>query len=404
MRGPLYSSAEICQPDIQAERLADTFKTLVQIDSISREEGRLCRELRRRLDELGFNTVMDEAGARVNGDSGNLIAHWPGNVSAEPLLLSAHMDTVEPGRGVQVRYEAGIFSSAGDTILGSDDKSALAIILEVLHCIRDNNLPCGPLEVVFTICEEIGLLGAKHLAYQHLAARAGYVLDTRNPEDIVTRAPSANRFTFRVHGKAAHAGAAPEKGINAIALAAKAIAQLKLGRIDHETTCNIGVIEGGVATNIVPDRVVVHGEARSHDEAKLRRVTEELVAAFKAAVDGEQIQGEERPWVEVAVEHDFARLHIPDDHYVVQLAVQSAQALGHGMSTVRSGGGSDANVFAAHGIVTGVLGTGMENVHTVKETIRLSDMVRSARLLLRIVLNHTQYGRSTANHGFISSH
>jgi tripeptide aminopeptidase len=400
----LYSSEEICQPDIQAERLADTFKALVQIDSISRQEGRLCRDLQRRLQELGFSTLVDDAGVQVNAECGNLIARRPGDTPGEPLLLSAHMDTVEPGRGVKVRFQEGVFSSIGDTILGADDKSALAIILEALHCIHDHHLPCGPLEVVFTICEEIGLLGAKHLAYEHVSARVGYVLDTRNPEAIVTRAPSADRFTFRIHGKAAHAGAAPEKGINAIALAAKAISRLDLGRIDHETTCNIGVIEGGVATNIVPDLVVVHGEARSHDEEKLRRVTAAVVEAFKQAVDGGPPQAETPPRLEMTVEHDFRRLHIPEEHYVVQLAMQSARALGHGMNTASSGGGSDANVFAAHGIVTGVLGTGMENVHTVEESIRLGDMIRAARLLLRIILNHTQHGRSTEHDGHVSSH
>lgn len=399
----MYSSEGICQPDIRAERLAEIFKDLVRIDSVSREEGALGQELRRRLASLGFETSVDQAGAQVGGDAGNLIARRPGNVAAEPLLLSAHMDTVEPGRGVQVRFEEGLFSSGGDTILGADDKSALAVILEVLHCIQENNLDCGPLEVVFTICEEIGLLGAKHLDYGQLSARVGYVLDTRNPEAIVTRAPSANRFTFRLHGRAAHAGAAPEKGINAISLAANAIARLQLGRIDHETTCNLGLIQGGVATNIVPDLVVVHGEARSHDEAKLQRVTETVVAAFTEAVDGAREPVEDRPWVEVSVEEDFRRLHIPDEHYVVRLASKSARTLGYGMSTVSSGGGSDANVFAAHGIVAGILGTGMENVHTVKETVRLSDMVHAARLLLQIILNHTQNIRSTANHGDMCS-
>ncbi|MFZ1986473.1 MAG: M20/M25/M40 family metallo-hydrolase [Desulfatitalea sp.] len=387
------------QSDINADRLSETFKALVQIDSISREEGRLCRELRRRLNDLGFRTMMDDAGSRVNGDSGNLIAHWPGTVDVEPLLLSAHMDTVEPGRGVQVRFKEGVFSSAGDTILGADDKSALAIILEVIQCIRERHLPCGPLEVVFTICEEIGLLGAKHLAYEHLSARVGYVLDTRNPAAIVTRAPSANRFTFRVHGKAAHAGAAPEKGINAIALAAQAIAQLKLGRIDHETTGNIGVIQGGVATNIVPDQVVVHAEARSHDDAKLQRVTDEMVAAFEKAVALDPGQGADRPRVDVEVVRDFDRLHIPADHYGVALAVESAKELGYTMATASSGGGSDANVFASHGIVTGVLGTGMENVHTTQESIRLGEMVRSATILLEILRNHANGERGTRRDG-----
>lgn len=386
-------------PDIDTARLADTFKALAQIDSISREEGRLCRELQRRLNDLGFRTMVDDAGSRANGDSGNLIAHWPGTVGAEPLLLSAHMDTVEPGRGVQVRFHEGVFSSAGDTILGADDKSALAIVLEVIQCIRERHLPCGPLEVVFTICEEIGLLGAKHLAYEQLSARVGYVLDTRNPLAIVTRAPSANHFTFRVHGKAAHAGAAPERGINAIAVAAQAIAQLKLGRIDHETTGNIGVIQGGVATNIVPDRVVVHAEARSHDEAKLQRVTDGMVAAFEKAVALDPGQGEDRPRVDVEVVRDFDRLHIPNDHYGVMLAFESAKALGYTMATATSGGGSDANIFAAHGIVTGVLGTGMENVHTTQETIRLADMVRSASILLAILLNHANGGKGKSRDG-----
>jgi tripeptide aminopeptidase len=379
-------------PDIDTARLADTFKALVQIDSISREEGRLCQEMRRRLDNLGFRTMVDDAGTRVNGDSGNLIAHWPGTVDVEPLLLSAHMDTVEPGRGVQVRFHEGVFSSVGETILGADDKSALAIILEVIQCIREHHLPCGPLEVVFSICEEIGLLGAKHLAYEHLSARMGYVLDSRNPAAIVTRAPSANHFTFRVHGKAAHAGAAPEKGINAIVLAARAIAQLKLGRIDHETTGNIGIIQGGVATNIVPDQVVVQAEARSHDDAKLQRVTDEMVAAFEKAVALNPGQGEDRPRVDVEVVRDFDRLHIAADHYGVELAVKSAKELGFTMATATSGGGSDANIFAAHGIVTGILGTGMENVHTTQETVRLADMVRSASILLAILLNHANGG------------
>ncbi|RJQ70975.1 MAG: M20/M25/M40 family metallo-hydrolase [Desulfobacteraceae bacterium] len=374
---------------INRERLAQTFQTLVQVDSISRQEGRLCRLIRQHLEGLGCNTRVDDAGSKTGGDSGNLIAYFPGKRCSEPLLLSAHMDTVEPGRGVRIRFEQGVFSSAGDTILGADDKSALAVILEVVQSIREQDLPCGPLEIVFTVCEEVGLLGAKHLAYELISARMGYVLDTRNPEAIVIRTPSANRLAFHVHGKAAHAGAAPERGINAISLAGKAIAQISLGRIDRETTCNIGLIEGGVAINIVPERVVVRGEVRSHDESKLQRVTAAMVSAFEGVVNAWHAEGiDDRPHLEVEVVRDFDRLNIDPDHAVVDMARRAAAGLGMRMDTAGSGGGSDANVFATRGIVTGVLGTGMENVHTVKETIRLDDMVRSARLLLGIIHLH----------------
>jgi len=378
---------------INSDRLAEIFASLVEIDSVSREEGRVCEWIRRRLDMLGCATFIDAAGAKVGGNCGNLIAHWQGNRQAAPLLLSSHMDTVEPGRGIKALFKDGVFTSAGDTILGADDKSAIAIVLEVLQCIRDHNLPCGPLELVFTVCEEVGLLGAKNLDFSRLRAKMGYALDTRNPEAIVTRAPAANRLIFHVHGRAAHAGASPEKGINAIYLAGQAIARMTLGRIDAETTCNIGVIEGGLATNIVPEHVVVKGEARSHDPAKLRMVSAAMVGAFEQVVAEHRGNGSATvPRVAIEVIEDFPRLAIDADHRMIVAARKAAANLGMRMDAVASGGGSDANVFAEHGIATGVLGTGMENVHTVNESIRLSDMLRSARLLLEIIRLHAEQG------------
>jgi tripeptide aminopeptidase len=374
---------------VNSDRLARTFLSLVRVDSISKEEGQLTRILANRLTELGARVHVDGAGRLVGGDTGNLIARIDGNRSVEPMLLSAHMDTVEPGRGVEPVFENGVFSSQGRTILGADDKSAIAVILEVLTCLGERHMTHGPLEIVFSICEEIGLLGAKHLDYDRLSARMGYVVDTRNTGTVVTRAPAANRLTLRLHGKSAHAGSAPDKGINAISLACKAIAQLEMGLIDHETTCNIGLIEGGLATNIVPELVVAQGEVRSHDERKLRQVTDTIVGAFQQVVDAYRnaaVNG--RPRLESDVRRDFDAVAIQADHPVVQLAMQAAADLNFPMETARSGGGSDANVFAGHGITTGVLGTGMENVHTVNETVRLDDLVHSASLLLRIILRH----------------
>ena len=372
---------------IDKNRLAETFQSLVSIDSVSREERRLARELVQSLAKLGTETRFDTAGEKVGGDTGNLIARLEGNASSPPLLLSAHMDTVEPGKGVTAVLRDGVFTSDGTTILGADDKSALAIILETLHVLKEDRIVHGPLEIVFTICEEVGLLGAKHLDYDLLTATYGYVLDATDTEGIVTRAPAANRLELVVHGKASHAGAAPEKGINAIWLAGQAIGGLSLGRVDRETTCNIGVIEGGIATNIVPDKVIVKGEVRSHDSKKLQAVTDTIVSAFQKAVDVCCIEthNEERPRLEVNAEKDFPATHIPENHPVVTLAQQAAANLGRNMICKHSGGGADANIFFEKGILTGVLGTGMKDVHTVGESVAVDDMVRSVELLIEII-------------------
>jgi tripeptide aminopeptidase len=239
---------------------------------------------------------------------------------------------------------------------------------------------------VFSTCEEIGLLGAKHLDWSLITARQGYVLDTRDPEGLVIRAPSANRLAITVYGRDAHAGSAPEKGINAILVAAKAIAGLEIGRIDAETTCNLGVIKGGDATNIVPKVVRVDGEVRSHDDRKLADVTQRIVTAFEnAAAAYPATDGGDRPNVAVDVQADFRRTDIPKSHPVVQMALQAAERLERRISLQVAGGGSDANVFFQHGIMAGVLGTGMTDVHTVREYVELQDMAKACELVLEIL-------------------
>jgi tripeptide aminopeptidase len=375
---------------INPERLAETFSSLVQIDSVSRNEAAICSELRNILNDMGAETFVDDAGNAVGGNTGNLIARFRGSVDVPVMMLNAHMDTVEPGNGVKPVYKDGVFTSDGTTILGADDKSAVAILLEVLTVLQEDSLPHGPLEVVLTICEEIGLQGAKNLDISQLTAKFGYALDATDTAGIVTRAPGANYLKFMVYGKDAHAGAAPEKGINAIAIASKAIASLTIGRIDHETTCNIGVIQGGMATNIVPSQVMVNGEVRSHDSKKLADLTQTIVSAFETAVQDYVPQSAEagRPWLEVEVIPDFTRTHIPDDHPVVILAMDAAQNLGRTLIPKITGGGADANVFFSKGIMTGVLGTGMRDMHTVREWVSLSDMLLTTELVLEIIRLH----------------
>jgi len=374
---------------INSQRLSHHFTRFVQIDSVSKEEAEIATILKAMLEKRGATVIMDNAGEVIGGNCGNLVAKFKGNVDAEPLLLSGHMDTVEPGRGIKVVFENGVFTSDGTTILGSDDKSALAIIFEVLDVIQEKNLPHPPIEVVFTVAEEVGLLGAKAFDLSMIESKIGYILDSTDRDGIVTRAPAANRFTVKIHGKDAHAGAFPENGINAISVAAKAISGLHLGRIDWETTCNIGLIKGGMATNIVPDLVTVHGEVRSHDETKLKTVTETILNAFHVTADEFKGNHGDLPRVEIDLEQDFPATHVPDDHIVVKLACKAAENMGKNMAIKTIGGGADANIFFGKGVVTGVLCTGMTDVHTVRESIKLEDMVGTADLLLEIIRIHS---------------
>ncbi len=373
---------------INTKRLAKRFVQLAEIDSVSKEEGKIGDELAQMLTDMGADVVFDTAGEQVGGDCGNLIARFEGNTQGEPIFLSGHMDTVEPGRGVKVVFRDGIFRSNGDTILGSDDKSALAIILEVMDVILENQLPHPPMEIIFTICEELGLMGAKHLDMSLIRSKFGYILDSTDTEGIVTRAPAANRFIIKVFGKDAHAGACPEKGINAISVASEAISNLTVGRIDDETTCNLGIIQGGKATNIVPDLVVIDGEARSHDHEKLDLITKKIESAFVRAADQFRFNNDPLPQIQFDLEQDFPATNIPEDHRVVRLAVKAAEHLGQKMISKTIGGGADANIFFGQGIIAGVLGTGMTDVHTVRESINIADMENTARLVLEIIRIH----------------
>lgn len=378
---------------INRERLIDTFRFLVEIDSVSRHEGDIAKELKKILETMGAETVIDGAGKETGSNTGNLIAKFHGTENIPPLLLNAHMDTVEPGRGVVPILKDGIFTSDGTTILGADDKSAIAVLIEVMRVLKENNMPYGPIEMILTTCEEIGLMGAKHLDMNLITAKYGYALDATDTEGIITHAPSANKIEFKVHGRDAHAGAAPEKGINAIQLASKAIAGLELGRIDKETTCNIGIINGGIATNIIPNLVVVKGEVRSHSDEKLKKVTSDIISSFENAVKNYGNNSSDGlPRVDVVVEDDFSRTDIPENHPVITLAQKAAANLGRKMITKTTGGGADANIFYQKGIVTGVIGTGMRDMHSVRESVSVDDMMKTGDLLLEIIRLHTQIG------------
>jgi tripeptide aminopeptidase len=375
---------------INPERLKATFLDLVKIDSHSREEKDVAQYISARLHSLGVETTMDDAAEKIGGNCGNLLARLTGPLAGkvEPILFCAHMDTVVPGKGVKPVEEHGIFRSSGDTILGADDKSGVAVMLELAHVLKENNLRFGEIELLFTVAEEIGLLGAKNFDTSALKSKRGYFLDSEFVNAISIGAPSAYRMTYRVHGQEAHAGIAPEKGLSAILVAAKAIQGMPLGRIDSETTSNVGSIEGGSATNIVPKLVTIRAEARSHNAQKLETQVTVMRQAFNRAieatsiiVDGQTIKAR----IEEIHNLEYQAFRVPESSRTFQLAAKAGADLGMKMVTEVSGGGSDANVFNAIGIESVVLGTGMMDPHTVKEYLNFEDMLNAAKLVVNMV-------------------
>ncbi len=374
---------------INSQRLADEFFRLAAISSPAFREGAVSRYLVERFEQLGATVVEDDSAAVTGSESGNLIATIPARSgSGEALLLSVHMDTVGPAEGVEPVLRDGVFTSVGETILGADDKAGIAEIIEALEVVREQGIEHGPIEVVITVCEEVGLLGAKHLDFGRITARRGLALDTSGVDWLINTAPGANKMRFEITGRESHAGIAPEKGISAIEVAARGIANMRLGRVDHETTANIGTIQGGQATNIIPRRVVLEGEARSHDEAKLAAQTAHMVACLEeAAREAERIIDGEPAAVTVRKEviSDYPRMAVGLDAPIVRLARQAAGRLGRNLEVRNGGGGSDANIFNSHGIETVILGTGMTRVHSIEESVAVADMVRVAELLVEVI-------------------
>jgi len=373
---------------INKDRLIDTFIKLVEIESPSKQEEQIASFCKERLQELGVSVIFDDAKEKLGGSSGNLIAKVKGNVEGPALLICAHLDTVSPAGKVKPMIEGDLIRSDGTTILGADCKAGISIILEVIKIIEEEEILHKDLELVFTVCEEMGLLGAKELNYDLITAKEGVILDGGSIYEITNQAPSANRISFVVHGKESHAGVAPEKGINAIGLASRAISRINLGRIDEETTANIGIISGGVATNIVPNRVEIKGEVRSHDEAKLERVTEEICQSFKSLekevmiwLDGEEIH----PKVDVEIRRDYNSMHIKEDHPLIHKVMEAGKNVGLKLFVAKSGGGSDANIFNAHGIESIIIGNGARKPHALDEFLKVSELIKGAELLLEII-------------------
>lgn len=365
---------------INETRLVNEFLELVQIDSETGEEGEIARVLKEKFRSLGLTVEEDDAAVKTGHGANNLVATLPGTVDAPVIYFTSHMDTVKPGKGVKPVVRDGYVYSDGSTILGADDKAGLAAILEAIRVLKEQNIAHGTVQFLITVGEESGLKGAKAFNPELLKAEFGFALDSNGPVgEIITAAPAHARIDVVVHGKAAHAGVNPEEGISAIQVASKAIARMPLGRIDHETTANIGRFAGGQAMNIIPDRVEILAEARSLDEGKLER----QIAAMRRAF--EETAAEYGATVEFRVERMYPGYKYGDDHPVVETAMRAIRAIGRTPKTLASGGGSDANVIAGYGVPTVNLAVGYEEIHSKNERMPIAELVKTAELVVAIV-------------------
>ncbi|WP_240941065.1 M20/M25/M40 family metallo-hydrolase [Paenibacillus sp. HB172176] len=369
---------------IQKERLIQEFMELVQVDSETKHEEQISKVLKQKFEALGLAISEDDAAAKTGHGANNLFAMLEGfgeHADAGTIFFTCHMDTVAPGKGIKPQLDDdGYIRSDGTTILGSDDKAGIAAMLEAIRVVKEQGISHGRIQFVITVGEESGLLGARSLDRTKLKAKFGYALDSNGKiGDIAVAAPTQAKITIKMFGKSAHAGVNPEDGISAIQVASKAISKMPLGRIDKETTANIGRFEGGGATNIVCDYVLLSAEARSIVQHKLDAQVEAMRNAVASAA------AEHGARAEFDSELVYPAYRYDDSDPVVQLASRAIEAIGAVPGTFHSGGGSDANVFNGLGVPTVNLAVGYEHIHTTKEQIKADDLAKVAELVVSII-------------------
>ncbi|WP_243373286.1 M20/M25/M40 family metallo-hydrolase [Geotalea sp. SG265] len=362
------------------QRLHATFMELCSIDSEPKNERPMADRLTGILRGLGFSVTEDDTGRKIGGNAGNLIARLDGTRPGASLLFSCHMDRVAPGVGVKPRIEGDYIISDGTTVLGADDAAGLAAIIEGLTVIREQNILHPPLEIVFTVAEELALTGSAHLDSSLITSRCGFVLDAGGPVgEIVVQAPEQAKINAVFVGRSAHAGFAPEEGISAIQMAALAITRMKLLRIDPETTANIGSIQAMGPTNIVCDRCSLQAEARSLDPQKLQAQVEGMVQTMKS------VAAEMGGTVEVEIQRCYPSYQLDGDAEPVRRSAEAAARIGVPVRFKPTGGGSDANHYNNRGIPAVVLSCGYEKVHTTGERIALEQLDLLARWVVEII-------------------
>jgi tripeptide aminopeptidase len=361
----------------------DLFAELAALPSPSGSERAVADAVAKYLRDLALDVEEDDAGAAVGSTSGNLLSRLEprgANGRGVPLFLCAHLDTVPPDGPIEPSVQDGVVRNTAGTILGADNKAAVAVMLEAARRVLSEGRPHAGIELLFTPKEEVGLLGAAAFDHRRLRASIGYVYDQAAPiGEVIVGAPHAHSLTARFHGRAAHSGMYPEEGRSAIAAAARAIADFRLGRLDDETSANVGTIEGGTAANMVPEWCSFVAEARSHDERKLTDVVQEMLDAIAFAASVEECE------VETDVRKSYRGYRFRRDEPAVALAALALSRSGYEPSYALSGGAADANVFNARGLACVNLANGMAQIHTAEERIAVADLEGMVEVTLALI-------------------
>lgn len=369
---------------IQQNRLVEEFMELVQVDSETKDEAEICKVLHQKFSDLGLEVIEDDSAEKSGHGSGNLICYLSAagqGGSVPTIFFTSHMDTVTPGNGIKPRLDDdGKIRSDGTTILGSDDKAGIAVMLEAIKVLKENRLSHGPIQFIITAGEESGLKGATAMNPDHMKAEFGYALDSNgHVGKIAVAAPSQAKIEIVFSGRSAHAGVNPEDGISAITVASRAVSKMPLGRIDAETTANIGSFMGTGQTNIVCDQAKLEAEARSLVQEKL----DKQIAAMRTA--SETAAQEMGATVRFDSEIIYPSYKYDETAPVVDLASRAIRKIGKTPELFHTGGGSDANIFNGMGVPTVNLAVGYENIHTTQEQMPVSELVSLTELVLAII-------------------
>ncbi|MBA3724960.1 MAG: M20/M25/M40 family metallo-hydrolase [Armatimonadetes bacterium] len=375
------------------QRLFKLFTDLCMIDAPALKEKESVAWTKDYLLAMGLEVWEDDAGTKLGGNANNLIAKLKGSLPAAPaIFLSAHFDTVEPTAGLEIGEKDGTYYSISDTILGADDKAGMAPAIEAVNSIMETDQPHGDVYLILSVAEEIGLKGAFACDIEAVGADFGYVFDAGPPVGtFVNRVGTHAKLTAKIIGRPAHAGKHPEEGINAIQAASRAVARMKVGRVDEVTTSNVGSISGGTATNVVAAEAVLHCEARSLDEAKLDAQTAHMVECFEteAAAMGAR--------AEIDLSRAYSGYRVAEDQPVVRVAQAAARNMGVSGDLRWTLGGSDANAFNLQGVPSIVCGTGMQEIHTHDEYVSRKDLVDLTVLAIGLVRATAESAPEPAN-------
>jgi len=367
---------------INKERLLNDFLQILKIQSPSRNEMEIGAYVLKRLERLGVKAKMDDAGDKIDGNAGNITGFLASIDKSKkpPIFFGAHMDTVSFSGEILPEIKNGkVVNSDKNCILGGDDKIAVAAILEALEVIKENDIKTCDIYIIFTVGEEIAILGAKNLDLKHIKAKYGFIFDGEGDiGTIFNEAPYHDTMEFTIIGKAVHAGIEPERGISSIKVASEAISNLTIGRVDSESTCNIGIISGGTATNIIPEKTYVKAEARSLNPEKLSRITEDIKAGFLSSAKKYGAK------LKVKIEREYSGFKIENDAMTIKMASKALRNMGIEPIIRSTGGGSDVNIYNSKGKMSVDLSSGMEKVHSCNEYVKIEEMEKLTALILEI--------------------